>query len=211
MQGANDTKQKRETRALTGMLKSLSYLRRLCPHRRQTGSYPETAFEQLIEANRHGTWTINAVTGKVGSSPWKCYASQYSASPRNELSVAWYIVLERETRGFDHIINGKAVAKAGDQLASLAMEKGLPTLMNFFSASPEELVGFAGDHGVSLNQPPRQKWFSADDGLKTINGLIDGAEKRKLDARVIDDLREFKTVLEIAKQNGVAWHLAIDF
>jgi hypothetical protein len=127
------------------------------------------------------------------------------------LSVAWYIVLEREIRGFDHIVNGKAVAKAGDQLDSLAMEKGLPTLMNFFSASPEELIGFAGDHGVSLKQPPRQKWFSADDGLKTINGLIDGAEKRKLDARVIDDLREFKTVLEIAKQNGVAWHLAVDF
>jgi hypothetical protein len=37
MQGVNDTKQKRETRALTGMLKSLSYLHRLCPHRRLVG------------------------------------------------------------------------------------------------------------------------------------------------------------------------------
>jgi len=31
----------------------------------QTGSYPEAAFEEMIEANRHGTWTINVVTGKV--------------------------------------------------------------------------------------------------------------------------------------------------
>ena len=38
MQGTNDTKQKIETRALTGMLKSLSYSRRLCPHRDEHGS-----------------------------------------------------------------------------------------------------------------------------------------------------------------------------
>jgi hypothetical protein len=31
-------------------------------------SYPETAFLDLIEANRRSTWTINAVIGKVGSS-----------------------------------------------------------------------------------------------------------------------------------------------
>ena len=27
------------------------------------GSYPETTFDEVIEANRRGTWTINAVTG----------------------------------------------------------------------------------------------------------------------------------------------------
>jgi hypothetical protein len=31
------------------------------------GSYPEPAFEDVIEANRRFTWTINAVTGKVDS------------------------------------------------------------------------------------------------------------------------------------------------
>ena len=54
-------------------------------------------------------------------------------------------------------------------------------------------------------------WFSADDGLKTVNGLIDEAEKHALDARVIADLREFQTVLKMAKQNDVTWHLAVDF
>lgn len=127
------------------------------------------------------------------------------------MSVAWYIVLEREIPGFDHAVNGKAVARAGDQLDSLADEKGLPTLMSFFSISAEELAGFAGDHGVSLKKPAPEKWFSADDGLKTLNGLIDAAEEHKLDPRVIADLQEFMAVLETARRNGVGWHLAVDF
>ena len=130
---------------------------------------------------------------------------------RDKLSVAWYIVLERKIPGLDHFVNGKAVAKASDQLDSFAKEKGLPTLMSFFSIAAEELTGFAEDHDVSLEQPPPPKWFSADDGLKTINGLIDEAEKHALDARVIADLREFQTVLKMAKQYDVAWHLAVDF
>lgn len=127
------------------------------------------------------------------------------------MSVAWYIALEREIPGFNHSVNGKAVAKAGDLLDSFAKQKGLSTLMSFFSISPQELGGFAEDHGVPLKQTPPQKWFSADEGLTTVKALIDEAEKHQLDARVIDDLREFQTVLGAAKQNGIGWHLAVDF
>ncbi len=84
-----------------------------------------------------------------------------------------------------------------------AKARSLPTLMSFFSVSP--------DHGLALDQPPPEKWFSANDGLGTINGLLDEAENHKLDARVVADLREFRSVLEKAKQNGVGWHLAVDF
>ena len=94
---------------------------------------------------------------------------------------------------------------------SLAKAKSLPTLLSFFSVSPEERTGFASDHDLALDQPPPEKWFSADDGLKTISGLLDEAENHKLDARVVGDLRELKSVLEKAKQNGVGWHLAVDF
>jgi hypothetical protein len=31
------------------------------------GSYPETAFDKLIEANRGGTWAINAVCNRTQS------------------------------------------------------------------------------------------------------------------------------------------------
>ena len=127
------------------------------------------------------------------------------------MSVAWYIVLEREIPGFDHAVNGKAAAKAGEQLDSIADERSVPNLMSFFSISAEELAGLAGDHGASLTKPAPEKWFSADDGLKTLNGLIEGAEKHKLNPRVIADLQEFKGVLEMARRNGIGWHLAVDF
>jgi hypothetical protein len=37
----------------------------LWTYRRLHGSYPETAFEEVIEVNRPGTWTINAETVQV--------------------------------------------------------------------------------------------------------------------------------------------------
>jgi hypothetical protein len=111
----------------------------------------------------------------------------------------------------DPFVNGKAVAKAGEMLDTLAKKKGVPTLMSFFNASPEGLAGFAEDHGVKLEQQPPEKWFSAEDGLGTVNSIIKGGEKRQLDTRTIADLREFQKVLEVAKQNGVGWHLAVDF
>jgi hypothetical protein len=120
-------------------------------------------------------------------------------------------MLERNIPGFDHTLDGKAVARVADLLDSVAKQKGLPTLMSFYSVSPDELAGFASDHGVSLKKPPPLKWFSADDGLRTINGLLDYAENQKLDARVVTELQEFKVVLETAKRNGVGWHLAVDF
>jgi len=120
-------------------------------------------------------------------------------------------VLEREIPGFHYFVNGKAAAWAGSQLDLIAKQKGLPTLMSFFSVSSEELAGFARDHGLGVEQPPTQKWFSADEGLKTMNGLVEDAEKHKLDSSVIADLREFQTVLEVARQNDVGWHLAVDF
>src|SRR5580658_9519081 len=38
--------------------------------RRLRGRYAETAFEEVIEANRRGTWTINAQTGCAVKRRW---------------------------------------------------------------------------------------------------------------------------------------------
>jgi len=47
--------------------------------------------------------------------------------------------------------------------------------------------------------------------LKTLKVLIDEAEKHRLDGRVIEDLRDFQTILGAAKKNSVRWHLAVDY
>jgi len=120
-------------------------------------------------------------------------------------------VLEREIPGLDRFVNGKALARTGELLDSIAKEIGVRPLMDFFSAAPEELAGFAEDQGITLKRSlPSEKWFSADEGLQTVKTMIGEGEKRQFDIRILADLREFQSVLEAAKQNAVGWHLAVD-
>jgi hypothetical protein len=133
------------------------------------------------------------------------------------MSVAWYIVLEREIPGFDHFVNGKALGRAGKVLDALAEEVGVQPLAKFFSVSPEELLGFAEDHGVDLKENaiklPHEQWFSAEDGLQSVRALMQAAESGKIRHvdQILSDLKEFHKVLKVAKENGVGWHLAVDF
>ena len=50
------------------------------------------------------------------------------------MSAAFYIVLEKPIKGFDHFVNGKALARAGEILDSLAKKSGTKPLMKFWSA-----------------------------------------------------------------------------
>lgn len=133
------------------------------------------------------------------------------------MSVAYYIVLEREVAGFDNGINGKAIAHAGDVLEILAKEASVRPLMEFFSASADELAGVAEDHGIDLKgkgvRLPAEQWFPAEEGLKTVSALTDAVESKGLDRAdaILKDLLDLKRVLEAARANGVGWHLAIDY
>jgi hypothetical protein len=127
------------------------------------------------------------------------------------MSLAWYIVLEREIPGLDRTVDGKAVAKAAERLDAIAAKKKARTLMSFFSAADSELADFAADHDVASPKAGAEQWFAASDGLKTVNCLLEAASKKDFDARVFEDLQQFKVTLEAAKRNGLRWHLAIDF
>ena len=133
------------------------------------------------------------------------------------MSVAWYIVLERRITGFNHIVDGKALGRAEHTLDALADDLGVQRLMQFFSASPEELADFAGAQGLDLRenpiQTPSEKWFSANDGLKSVSALMEALEDKKIEhaGPIIQDLKEFKRVLDAAREDGVRWHLSIDF
>src|SRR5258707_9042992 len=100
------------------------------------------------------------------------------------MSAAFYIVLERPIEGFDHSVNGKALARAGELLESLANKIGTKPLMKFWSADPEELSEIAGDLGVTVktNAKPlsSQQWFPAADGLVTVQGLRAAARAEEI-------------------------------
>lgn len=128
------------------------------------------------------------------------------------MSAAYYIILERQIPGLNHIVNGKALPRVGETLREIANKCGVQPLMDFFSASPEEVAGVAHDHDIALSVPvPSERWFSADEGLVTLAALITEAEKERVGLGVIDELRDFQRVLEAAKLHGIRWHLAVDF
>jgi hypothetical protein len=133
------------------------------------------------------------------------------------MSVALYIVLERQIPGFDHQVNGNALGRAGKLLDVLAKTAGTKPLMQFFSASPVEVSEFAASHGRATEENatvfPPERWFPAEEGLVTVRALKETARTEKIDnlEKIIADLDEFERVLIGAKEHGVGWHLAVDF
>jgi hypothetical protein len=133
------------------------------------------------------------------------------------MSVALYIVLERQILGFDHQVNGNALGRAGKLLDVLAERAGTKPLMQFFSASPEEMSEFAASHGQVTEESatafPPERWFPAEEGLMTVRGLREAARTERIDnlEKIVADLDEFKRVLNGAREHGVGWHLAVDY
>ena len=131
--------------------------------------------------------------------------------------MAYYIVLQRNLPGFDHRVNGKALARASELLEGLAREASVESLMDFFGAPRQELAEFAEDHGIDFNQEaievPAKRWFSPDDGLRTVSALTDAVKNRKPEhaEEILRDLQDFRRVLEAARTNGIGWYLAVDY
>ena len=129
------------------------------------------------------------------------------------MSSALYIILERKIPGAETLVNGKSLAKLNEELEAMAKSLGVMPLMNFFSISKEEVVSLAEEFSVSLSTNAEEKWFEAEEGLRTVNALLANLSGSKLDdvVRLEADLREFASVLELAKANGVRWHLGVDY
>jgi hypothetical protein len=132
------------------------------------------------------------------------------------MGVALYIVPEREVPGLDAFVNGKALGHS-EYLDRLAAQAGVHPLMEFFSQDPAEAEAFIEEEAV---EPPHEgfapeQWFEAEDGLRTVRGLLSYLESNPAavpeSAAVVEDLREFESVLSRLASEQVRWHLAIDF
>ena len=126
---------------------------------------------------------------------------------------SFYIVLDKEIPGVYVYVNGNFLSRNNDELEQIAKRLKITPLMSFFSISQEEVSSFAEGHGVELTAVPEEKWFAADEGLTTLNTLLASLSESKLahSDRVEAELREFVSLLEAVKANGVRWHLAIDY
>ncbi|HEV8002863.1 MAG TPA: hypothetical protein VGP63_23460 [Planctomycetaceae bacterium] len=129
-----------------------------------------------------------------------------------------YIVPEREISGFDPYVNGRNLAQASDELDALAKRLTVRPLMGFFSAHPDEVAALfdeeSGGPGLEGLALPPEVWFEADDGLKTVEKLLayiaDNPNAVSDSKRVVEDLREFQSVLQRLSAKDVKWHLSVD-
>ena len=132
------------------------------------------------------------------------------------MSVALFIVAERDVPGFDVFVNGKALGHA-KHLDRLAEHAGVRPLMAFFSQDPVEAASFLEDEGIEPPEGgfPPVEWYSAKDGLRTVRGLLSYLAEHPNAVpgvpALVEDLRQFESVLSRLASEGVRWHLAVDF
>jgi hypothetical protein len=132
------------------------------------------------------------------------------------MGVALFIVPEHEVPGLDPFVNGKALGHS-KHLDRLAERAGVRPLMEFHSQDPAEAEAFF--EGEEVDPPAEgfapEQWFSAADGLTTVRGLLSELARSSAvvpeAAALIEDLREFESVLTRLDSEGVRWHLAVDF
>ena len=126
------------------------------------------------------------------------------------MGVALYIALEKQIPNFDAVIDGKMLSKSEKQLAAAAKRLGVRPLMQFFSTSAEEAEDLLGEEVAGMDIPAA-RWFSPEEGLKTIEALLADAETSAELRATKDDLLGCQRVLRQAQKHGVKRHLAIDF
>jgi hypothetical protein len=125
---------------------------------------------------------------------------------------AFYIVLQKKISGFDGTaLEGRALSKHSAQIDTLAKKAGVSPLINFFSADADEIADLVEEPNPAA-RIPNEKWFSADEGLKTIAALLKSLKAKSAEnSALMRELNEFQRVLEAAESRNIRWHLAIDY
>ena len=132
------------------------------------------------------------------------------------MSVAYYIELDDDEPGFETFVNGKAVAHALEDLDALCEREGIAKLEEFMGQSMDDVADMLGDD-IELPDDAEGDalWFEAKAGLDTFDALIAAIQrdpKALQDAAgVLEDLGEYRAVLQQAAELGARWHLALDF
>ncbi|MBP9215712.1 MAG: hypothetical protein KBF23_00940 [Agitococcus sp.] len=140
------------------------------------------------------------------------------------MSLAYFICADVPEHDENHEflldMDGTALARVEeDVLEQLAQRAGVTPLMSFFSMPEGEWDEYVEDIQDLLEEdetfdPNEVTWFSAQEGLKTVLGLIAEIDKTPTvlaePEAVIDNLESMAAILTRLAEHGVRWHLAID-
>jgi hypothetical protein len=135
------------------------------------------------------------------------------------MAASMYIVVEGEDPGFDTFVNGRSLARHEDALERLALRLGVRPLIEFFSADENSmslLIEEGGGDQELLRRLPPPQWYSAGEGLKTIEGLVNALEEEPQQLgtegeQVLAELMEYRRVLRKTQEREMRWHLAVSW
>jgi hypothetical protein len=133
------------------------------------------------------------------------------------MSVAFFIVTERETDGLDTFVNGKAIAKVSEKaLKKVCDAAGVKSVYDYVSMDPEELGDFLeGEDAEVSDSLPAEQWFPAEEGLNWTTKLAEYIRANptaiKGASEVLADLAEYEVVFKGLRAHEVRWHFQVDF
>ncbi len=118
------------------------------------------------------------------------------------MGAALYIALEKKIPDIDTMIDGKMLSKSEKHLAIAAKRLSVRPLMDFFSTSADEAADLLGEDVAGIDIPAAQ-WFSAEEGLRTVDALVAEADASPELKAAKDDLLGCQRVLREAQKHGV--------
>jgi hypothetical protein len=135
------------------------------------------------------------------------------------MAASMYIVVEGEDPGYNIYVNGRALARHEDAVEKLALRLGVRPLIEFFSADESSMALLieegAGNPELLKRLPPPQ-WYRGEEGLPTVLALVEALAEDPLQlgtegASVLEELREYETVLRKTAERELRWHLAVSW
>lgn len=121
-----------------------------------------------------------------------------------------FIALERDIPGLDAYVNGHALSESDPALQQICSDLGVTPLMEFFGQDLGDFAELVDDTEESQGAA----WFEAADGSRTIEALLahlrGTPDSLANTTDVLEELGEWRTVLERAGAESVRWHVEMD-
>ena len=131
------------------------------------------------------------------------------------MGSAFFVRAEREVPGVDLTMDGKALAANESQLSAFSDDAGVTELVVFLSPSVEQQRAALESLGMGDLEPAPERWFAAEDGLRTIRALRESVSARPewftASGDLLDDLARVEEILVSLGRAGVRWHFDVDY
>ncbi|MEZ4293278.1 MAG: hypothetical protein R3E53_23160 [Myxococcota bacterium] len=133
------------------------------------------------------------------------------------MEAALIATLDREIEGLEPFVRCDGLMRSDLALSWACEQLDLPDLWSFFSVHPGEASALLESAGLDPDEQPalaEPRWFSSEEGLRTVRGLLRPLAGGQLGfagaAAAERDLRELERWLSVAATRSAEWRFGID-